>query len=902
MQCPACGTINPTRARFCMGCGVKLVEGIICGECQTILPATAQYCCYCGAFVGQRGAEGSVKDLQATSEPKESETTRDQTPTPSSTRGKTTKRGGAASAKKAPPPPPDAAPEPPQAPTMPRDAFPLFNREDVMETLRECGRALLRKRGQIVTLIGASGLGKSRIKRELRAWLTTQGKDAPLWLEGRALSSSEQMNYTLLAQLLRNALSLPSTTSEEKVVQALWQTCESLWREEAPGMAPFLINLLGLPLSSESAWVKQLSPKIRQKQTLETVSTFFTGLARQTPLVIALDDLQWADEASLTIIEELLEASDRAPLMFLLVFRARRDKGCWRLRNAAVSAFPHRYTEVTLKPLLRAESQTLLERLLPGATFDPQLQKTVLDRAAGNPFYMEEVVRLMMEQGVARPDAQNPAAWTLASEKVARFEAPQTLHAALVVRMEQLPEGARRTLQDAAVIGRYFSAAILQQLMSDNEQVAEWLTHLERERLVRPETPLPYVDYAFADTLLHEVAYNSLPVNQRKVQHRKVGIILEAVLGEQATHQCDLLAYHFSRSDDDVRAIKYLELAAQKARGEYANTTAIQYYSDLLTIRERFEDRTGQANALYQMGVIAYEIGDYPQAKPWLVRAVELYQEMGDRSQMGWGIMYVGMIDLKQAYYDQALKQHARALALAESQGDTFQMGVHLIHAARVLWRMGAYDRAEQLLERALKNKQKNNDVVGQGRVQYYLGLVQTEQGDCERAEVALNMALDLWRQAGPDDQVNIYAQYAMGRLALQRQQYEQAEAYFQQALAISQRLVLKAEMIETLSYLAQTCLGLGRLDEALDVSNRAITLLGTQKDVEEEQRIYLNHYYVLAARDDPDATDFLKQAHDTMMGQAERLADPQDRKTFLERLQVNQEIQSEMQQVQNSE
>ncbi|HNT78623.1 MAG TPA: tetratricopeptide repeat protein [Anaerolineae bacterium] len=892
MQCPACHTINPTQARFCMGCGLKLVEDTICGKCHTILPAAAQYCCYCGAFVGQpraliATATDAASDSCETPPPMLSEMPR--YPAAGDSPGPLASERSAAAETPSPPPP------------TPREVSILSDREDVLAMLQECGRTLLRRHGQIVSLIGASGLGKSRIKRELRAWLAAQGETASLWVEGRALAYGEQMNYMLLAQVVRNGLGLPSTADESAYRHALAQQGETLWREGAAEKVPFLVNLLGLNLTDTESWIKTLSPKIRQKQTLDAVCEFFTGLAHQTPLVIALDDLHWADETSLAALEGLLEAADRAPLLLLFIFRPRRDKGCWRLRNAAANTFPHRYTEITLKPLPLPGCRALLEGLLPGAGLDPQVQKTVLDKAAGNPFYIEEVVRVMVEQGIALPAPQADGEWILASDKVMHFEAPQTLHAAVVGRIERQPEGARRLLQGAAVLGCYFPTAILRQLLPDEAAFTEWLTRLERDKLLRPESALPGTDYAFMDPLLQEVAYNSLAVNARKVLHRRVGTILEAELGEQAPQHCDLLAYHFSRSDDDVRAIHYLEMAAQKARSEYANITAIQHYSDLLTIRERFEDRGGQAEALYQMGVIAYEIGDYPQAKPWLVRAVELYQEMGDRAQMSRGVMYVGMIDLKQANYDQALKQHARALSLAESQKDAFQMGVHLLHAARVLWRMGAYDRATQLFERALKNKRKNKDLVGQGNAYYFLGLLQLEQGNEEQAEEALKNALDLWQQARQEESVSIYAQYGLGRLALQRQQYEQAEAYFQQALSLSQRLALRAEMVEALSYLAQTCLGLGRLDEALDLSNRAITLLGTQKDVEETQRIYLNHYYVLAARDDPDAADFLKQAHDVMMSEAERLAEPQDRKIFLEQLRVNREIQTEMQQVKDS-
>ena len=142
-----------------------------------------------------------------------------------------------------------------------------------------------------------------------------------------------------------------------------------------------------------------MAPKIRQKQTFWAATQFFTGLAQKQPIVIALDDLHWADEASLALFENLLEVCDQAPIMFLLNFRVMRDKGCWRVRDTAAGTYPHRYTEITLAPLTKAEARRLLDELLPGAQFEPTLAENILDKAAGNPFYLEEVVRGLIDSG-----------------------------------------------------------------------------------------------------------------------------------------------------------------------------------------------------------------------------------------------------------------------------------------------------------------------------------------------------------------------------------------------------------------------------------------------------------------------------------------------------------------------
>ncbi len=772
---------------------------------------------------------------------------------------------------------------------------PLTGRDAALETLRARGNDLLQnKRGQIVAIFGDSGLGKSRLKREFKTWLFEQpGTAELLWVEGQSMSFSEPLSYWLAAQILRGVLRLPPDATQEDILFTLWERGEALLDADAMDAIPFLAHLMGLELGEEWAWVTELAPKIRQKQTFWAAAQFFTGLAKQHPLVIALDDLHWADEASLALFEELMSVADRAPLMLLLVSRVIRDKGCWRLRDAAAGNYPHRFTEITLKPLAGDDTENLLTALLPGAHIEPALRANILEKAAGNPFYLEEVVRTLQDSGAA---VQNPdGSWTVVPEKVAAIQVPSTLHAAIVARIDRLAEDSRQALQKASVIGRQFQLAVFRELAKADEQIDAWLAELERGGLLRPEHTAG-VDYAFPDALVHEVAYNSLLVKHRREFHRSIGKTLESLYADKLEAHCDLLAYHFHRSDDDASAVKYLEMAAKKARNEYANLTAIERYKELLERREQQGDQQGQANALYQMGVLAYEIGDYAQAKPWLERATALYEASNDLANVGWSVMYIGMVDLKQANYDTAIQHHTRALELAEARGDSFQAGIHMTNLARVLWRMGAYARSLDMFEKSLVLKQQNNDLTGQGFAQFYMALIHIDQGRDAEAETALQACHTLWEQVPNNARVISYYHQGMGLLALHREQWAEAVEHLRQALDLSEKLVLKAEIIENLSYLGRAYLGQGKLDAALEVSTQAVTLLAKQKDVEEVQKISLNHFYVLAAhKREQEARAFLQAAYNEMMAQANRLLQEEDRRAFLENVNVNREINRAM-------
>jgi len=800
------------------------------------------------------------------------------------------------------------------------------------------------------------------------------------WLAGHAVPISEPVSDWLAAQILHRAIAVQPGASADEILYALWEQGEALLGKPAAREAiPFLAHLLDLPLKGEwERWVAELSPQVRQKQTFWAVREFCAAAARQQPFVVALDDLHWADEASLALLEDLLQVTDIAPLMFVLVFRERRDKRCWRLRDRAAASFPHRYTEVTLQPLSDSCSRELLHHLLPGADLAPAAIQEILDKTAGNPFYLEEVVRSLQDRQLVVPDDSQPGYWKVA-DGIEGIAVPGTLQGAILARLDRLTEDARQALQMAAVIGRRFQVEILRGLAGAQAEMGLWLAQLERSGLIRPVAPSaePRADvaYTFPDALVQEVAYDSLLVQRRQEFHRRAGETLKAILGELADQECEMLAYHFSRSDDQQQAAHYLEMAGHKAQAGFANETAVRCYSDVLerleprpeTWQKRFDvlarrqqvygllgqqkarqadleemlelaqahdDRArrcdalnaladlyqwtgryaeaeraaaealsistelglqaGQAEALHQLGVVRYYRGDYAQAQPPLEQAAELRRATNNPEGEAWSLLYLGMIHFFRGNYSQAADLHEQACEVAETRQDWFQVGVHLTNAARVSMRLGEYERALDQYCTSLDKKRRVGDRMGQGFALFGVGLVLTYLGRYDEAESAFTESLQLRRQI--DDQRGIgYCWHGLGLLALSRREYDQAADYFRQAYEIHSQLGLKAEMVVALSYLGQAYLELGKLDQAVETSGQAIALLAEQKDVEEVQQVYLNHFRVLAAVQEPRAVELLQQAYAAMMQQAERIEDPQKRQVFLEQSRANQQIVAEV-------
>lgn len=775
---------------------------------------------------------------------------------------------------------------------------PLIGREEHLKQLTERGEVFLKGRGQITSLLGYSGLGKSRLLRELRAWLKAQTSDDTAegqiqWIEARALSFTEEMGYWMAGQMLRGLLGLPQDAVQDDVLYTLGERGEALLGDEAMDAVPYLAHMMGLDLGEEWAWVKKEDAKVRQKQTLWAAAEFIEAAAREKPLVIALDDLHWADEASLTLFGHLLKIADHAPVMFCLLMRAQREQPSWKLRDRAASEFAHRYTEILLEPLSREESAVLLGELLPGAVFSTERKEDILDKAAGNPFYLEEVVRALIEAEAVIPDATNAGQWQV-TVKISQITVPVTLHAAIVARIDRLTEDARQALQMASVIGRQFRMELLRSLSSAEAEIELWLAQLERGGLVHPSDISVDPLYAFPDALVQEVAYDSLLVLNRQQLHEQIGELFEEVYESALEQNCELLAYHFSRSTRHEKALKYLQMAAKKSEEKYANTTAIEYYKKILKIQQAENNLPGQAGALYAMGVKAYEIGDFENAHTWLEEAVRLRRVLEDAPNEGWSVMYLGMVNLKRANYTLAAAEHQYALDQARERGDRFQEGIHMTNLARVQMRKGQYAAAFTLFEESLALKKSNNDITGQAFALFYMGLTRIYQGgedNLAQAESLLNDSIAMWQQVALNDRGLAYCNSGLGLLALQRKDYPLAAAFFDKAIASCTKLVLKAELVENLSYLGLALLGKGDSGGAREASERAVRMLADQQDVEEIQAIHFNHYLVLKAVKDPHAGKFLEHAHRIVQDQAERIEDAADRKVFLEETLINQMI-----------
>jgi ABC-type oligopeptide transport system substrate-binding subunit/class 3 adenylate cyclase len=500
---------------------------------------------------------------------------------------------------------------------------PLVGRACELGGLREVLGALVKGHGQIVTIIGEAGIGKSRLVEEARR----EGpgcSQAAHWIEGRALSYGQTLSFWTITQLIYNDLGLSDGDPEVRVRAALKRRLNDLFAGKDIEVLPYLAQLLGVKLEGELAeQVAMLDGETLKRQTLLSICQYFQRMAEKQPSVAVFEDLHWADPSSLEALEELLAVTDRAPLMLVLLSRLEREHGSWRIKLKAETDFSHRYTEILLKPLSPSEQNRLVDNLLAITDLPDAVRRLILERSEGNPFYLEEIVRNLIDQGAILREGDQ---WR-ATRDLTDITIPETLEGVLLSRIDRLQEDVRRTLQIASVIGRSFLYRLLEAIATAEQQLDQHLAQLQRVDLVREKARLPELEYMFKHSLTQEAAYNSLLLERRREFHRRVGEALEGLFADRKEQYLGLLAYHFESAGDQARAVGYLIQAGDRARLTDEHSEAIGYYQRALGLLENLQDERRAAQIWLKLGLIYHANFQFEQAHQANEKAFALQQK-----------------------------------------------------------------------------------------------------------------------------------------------------------------------------------------------------------------------------------------------------------------------------------
>jgi predicted ATPase/DNA-binding SARP family transcriptional activator/class 3 adenylate cyclase len=484
----------------------------------------------------------------------------------------------------------------------------LVGRDREVVALGEAISRLVSGIGGIVTVVGEAGIGKSRLVAEARraaygarsevqsssrvpdpAQANADGA-VLRWVEGRCLSYATQAAYQVWVDVVRSLIGVTADTAPTEVRTALHAQMEAVCGDRCGDVYPLLAWLMALPLDEEAqARIRGIDAQGLRVLAFRAIAMLMEDAAAQAPLVVVLEDLHWSDIASLTLLEQLLPLTDRIPLLIIGVMRPETDHACWHLREVADREYHHRHTDIELGPLSPEESTALVGQLLHVDDLPEELRGRVLAHAEGNPFFLEELLRTLIDTAAITYDAET-GRWH-AQDAVSALPIPMTVHGVIVSRIDRLPLESKQVLQLASVIGRIVPRPLLAALAGD-DGLDDRLYTLQRAELLRERARLPEAAYIFKHQLTLEAAYDSLLQRKRRTLHQRVAEALEQSYEAHVDDSLGLLAHHWERAGDVEQAVHYLQRAGEQAAAQFANDEAVDYFTRALSlVPERDIDR-----------------------------------------------------------------------------------------------------------------------------------------------------------------------------------------------------------------------------------------------------------------------------------------------------------------------
>ena len=580
-------------------------------------------------------------------------------------------------------------------PARGRAAGALVGRREELDALgRELAAAVAENACRLVTVLGEPGIGKSRLTRE---FLDSAEPRARV-LTGRCLSYGEGITYWALGEIVREAAGIGSdegaTVARERIEALLVGT------EEAEAVSALLVQALGLErgngATGEIAWAAR---------------RLFEALARDRPLIVAIDDLHWAEQALLDLVEQLDELA-RAPLLVIGL-----------ARPEALDARP-RWPGSTLRleRLPEADATRLIDELIGGAGLQEHVRERVLEAAAGVPLFVEELMALLVENGLVRQASDGR--W-VGLGRLDEFAIPPTIDALLAERLDRLEERQRTLLEDGAVEGQLFHLGAVLALAAETErQAAPLLDELVRRELVRRGSP-SFVDetaYRFRHILIRDAAYRSLPKRARGKLHELYAHWLEEKVEGREIGYEEVLGYHFEQAHRyraelglvdgalGLRAGRLLASAGLRALGRSDMSAAEGLLSRAVELLP--DDDPERIESLARLGVAVRELGEFERAAEVNDEAIERAVAAGLEKIAARGRLNAALLRLytDPAGTDDLVQSAQEELRVFERLEDDAGIAQSLWFIALSDWNRCRVGRAEQLLERAIVHAERAGD------------------------------------------------------------------------------------------------------------------------------------------------------------------------------------------------
>ena len=697
--------------------------------------------------------------------------------------------------------------------------------------------------GQVVAVIGEPALGKSRLFYEFTHASRTQD-----WrlLESSATSYGTATPYLPIIDLLKAYFQLDDRDDAQRKRAKLTERLRRLDLTLEPSLPAFLVLLEG---QAEDPHWQALDPSHRRQRTLDALTRLLLRESQAQPLLLVVENLHWIDTETQAVLDSLVESLPAARLLLLVNYRPEYAHD-WGTKTA--------YTQLRLDPLPPASAEAMLQSLLGADASLAPLMQRLIARTPGNPFFLEESVRTLVEMQVLVGDR---GGYRLAMA-LPSIQVPATVQAVLAARIDRLPPEEKRLLHTAAVIGMEVPLPLLQGIAEGPEaSLRLGLTHLQAAAFLYETRLFPESAYTFTHALTQQVAYETLLQERRRALHARIVVALEALAGDPLVEQVERLAYHALRGEVWGKALAYCRQAGEKTMARSAHREAVGYFEQALSavahLPETRDTREQAIDLRIALRSALWPSGDLGRILAVLREAETLAKTLDDPRRLARVLLFLSEHCRFMGAYDQASAAAQRALSLATASGAGVLHAQANQRLGQALQAQGDYRRAIDCLRQSVAGFDGVSRREHFGQVilpavlsRAYLAWCHAEVGTFAEGrslgDEGLRIAEDV---AHPGSRM--YALHGIGLLALRRGDLPGALSWLERALGLCQDADLSLYFPWIAAALGAAYALAGRLADAVPLLTQALEqATGTATVVQQALcRLSLGEAYLLADR-----------------------------------------------------
>ncbi|MEM2869445.1 MAG: tetratricopeptide repeat protein [Thermoplasmata archaeon] len=712
----------------------------------------------------------------------------------------------------------------------------IVGRDDELAFLKKLLDEAIQGKGRIIFLSGEAGIGKTRLVEELASYAREMGV---LYMHGRCLYREGADPYLPFLDALRELSSKRKETDWRgtDLPLTIATGIELGVKETAP---------MGLSVmeGGPEDWIEErdrrsvdIAEQLRRidlgrerDRMFEAISSIIMGIARTRPLLFFIDELHWADMATLQLLTHVVRSIRSSRVLIVAAYRPEE--------LAVIDGKPHPLTQaiariaregvsanLALRRLGLRETRHLLSILLGRPDLPEGFVEAIFRRTGGNPYFVEEVVKSLVEQRVINPgDATWPERLDLSSVSI-----PSTVRAVIAQRVSGLESSAARALESASVLGDDFTFEELRALSDmDEGELKEALGRLKEAHLVSEGASSGEGIYRFTHTLLREVVYENLSRTRRRTLHRKAAAAIEKLYADRIDEHIYAMAYHYAGAGDLPRGARYFAEAGHKALQSYALDEAARYYSSALEALEKLEPTPEnirlEEEVLVSLGNVHYIIGEWNRALEEFAEVIKLGEESGSDSCRALSHLRMGEIQEKRSDWAQAAENLQKSLEIYTALGDPTGLASTHLALGTMHWRQGEYQKALEEGERCLS-------ILGDGGEKYLramamslLGNIYTNMGEALKARECYEKGLALALEIGdPLEMARAYND--LGLTEMRAGHYDAALELFQKSVEAAKKSGNIRQVGYTLASLGECFARAGDLETAMDHLDSSIAI-----------------------------------------------------------------------------